>query len=163
MKTLFLFLLCGLAIIPDIPVPEFIDAPAYYDKATWNLQELERSQYNLMSKATGLIKAESGFFLNAAKSPVRLEVSDTLRFAIKVVPGTDPRTIIDLIQFDVRNDKRVFITSKAKGFSSSTSYEKISYGIHKISDGAYVLSVTGLQRGEYFFGSKDYMFAFGID
>lgn len=144
-------------------LPEFKDKPAYYNVKTKELIELEKSQYNTMAKAKGLFKAESGFFLNGITSSIRIPKQVELKFILKTTPGIDPTSVFDLVQFEVRKDQRVFITTKAKTTSTSTSFEKISYEIKKIKDGYYYLIVKNLDKGEYFFGSSDFMFAFGID
>lgn len=144
-------------------LPEFNDKPAYVDFKTKELKELEKSQYNTMAKAKGLYKAEAGFFLNGISSSVRITKQDEIKFIVKVTPGTDPTSVFDLVQFEIRKDQRVFITTKAKATSTSTSFEKISYEVKKIKEGYYYLIVKNLGAGEYFFGSSDFMFAFGIE
>lgn len=165
MKTLvtatLIFLSCFSVKAQNLP--EFNDKPAYVDVKTKELKELEKSQYNTMAKAKGLNKAEGGFFLNGIASPVRIAKQEEIKFVVKVTPGTDPTSIFDLVQFEIRKDQRVFITTKAKATSTSTSFEKISYEVKKIKDGYYDLLVKNLGAGEYFFGSSDFMFAFGVE
>jgi len=144
-------------------LPEFKDKPAYVDPTTKELKELEKSQYNTMAKAKGLTKAESGFFLKGAASSVKIAKQDEIKFVVKVTPGIDPTSVFDLVQFDIKKDQRVFITTKANATSTSTSFEKISYEVKKIKEGYYHLIVKNLGKGEYFFGSNDFMFAFGIE
>lgn len=124
--------------------------------------ELERSQYNTIAKAKGLFKAEAGFFLNGASSRVKIGKKPELIFIVKVHPGTDPADIFDLVQFEVKNEKRVFMTAKASVAKSSNSFDKIPYGVKKIKDGYYQLITKNLDEGEYFFGSSEFMFAFSI-
>lgn len=80
-----------------------------------------------------------------------------------VAPGTDPTSVFDLVQFEVRKDQRVFITSKAKATSNTTSFEKINYGVKKNKEGYYYLTIKNPNSGEYFFGSSDFMFAFSVE
>jgi len=144
-------------------LPEFNDKPAYYNVKDKKLVELEKSQYNMLAKAKGLFKAEAGFFLNGISSPVKITKQAELKFVIKVSNGTDPTSVVDLVKFEVRGDKRVFITTKAKATSTSTSFEKITYSTEKIKDGYYYLIVKNLDKGEYFFGTTEFMFAFNVD
>lgn len=144
-------------------LPEFNDKPAYVDSKTKELKELEKSQYNTMAKATGLSKAEAGFFLNGTSSSARIGKQEEIKFIVKVASGVDPTSVFDLVKFEIKKDKRVFITTKAKATSTSTSLEKISYEVKKVKDGYYYLTAKNLTAGEYFFGSSDFMFAFGID
>lgn len=156
-------LLSALSTYAQTILPEFNDKPSYFDSKTRQLKKLEKSQYNTIAKAKGLFKAEGGFFLNGNASEVRIAKQDELMFVVKVSEGADPTSIFDLVQFEVRNDKRFFITTKAKLTSTSTSFEKINYDVKKIKQGYYYLVVKNLDKGEYFFGSNDFMFAFGID
>lgn len=144
-------------------LPEFKDKPAYFDVNKKQLKELEKSQYSTMAKAKGLFKAEGGFFLKGASSNVKIEKQAELKFVVKVTPGTDPTSVFDLVQFEVRNDQRVLITTTAKSTSTSTSFEKINFSVKKIKEGYYYLIVKDLNKGEYFFGSTDFMFAFSIE
>lgn len=159
--TLLLSILCMLQLNAQT-LPEFNNKPAYIDAKTKTLIELEKSQYNTMAKAKGLFKAEAGFFLNGPTSSVKIEKKSDLTFVVKVEPGTDPTSVFDLVQFEVRNDKRVFITSKASAAKSSNSFEKISYDVKKIKDGYYHLIAKDLKEGEYFFGASDFMYAFSV-
>ena len=144
-------------------LPEFNDKPAYVDAKTNGLKELEKSQYNTMAKAKGLSKAEAGFFLKGISSPVKIAKQEEIKFVVKVTPGIDPTSVLDLVQFEIRKDQRVFITTKAKTTSTSTSFEKISYEVKKIKEGYYYLIIKNIGIGEYFFGSNDFMFAFAIE
>lgn len=144
-------------------LPEFNDKPAYVDTKTKELKELEKNQYYTMAKAKGLSKIEAGFFLNGLSSSVRITKQDEIKFIVKVTTGTDPTSVFDLVQFEIRKDQRVFITTKAKATSTSTSFEKINYEVKKIKEGYYYLIVKKLDVGEYFFGSSEFMFAFGIE
>lgn len=144
-------------------LPEFKDKPAYLDVKKEQLIELEKSQYNTMAKAKGLFKAEGGFFLKGASSNVKIEKKAELKFVVKVTPGTDPTSVFDLVQFEVRNDQRIFITTTAKSTGTSTSFEKINYSVNKIKDDYYYLIVKDLNKGEYFFGSNEFMFTFSVE
>jgi len=144
-------------------LPEFNDKPAFYSVKDKKLVELEKSQYNTLAKAKGLFKAEGGFFLNGNTSTVKIARQAVLKFVIKVPPGTDPTSVLDLVKFEVKDSKRIFITTKAKATSTSTSFEKISYAVEKIKEGYYYLIVKDLDQGEYFFGSSEFMFAFGVE
>ena len=115
-----------------------------------------------MAKAKGIFKAEGGFSLNGISSSVKLPKQDELKFIVKITPGEDPTSIFDLAQFEVRKDQRLLITTVAKATSTTTSFAKITYEVKKIKDGYYYLIVRNLDKGEYFFGSKDFMFAFAI-
>jgi len=144
-------------------LPEFNDKPAFYSVKDKKLVELEKSQYNTLAKAKGLFKAEGGFFLNGNSSTVKIARQAALKFVIKVTPGTDPTSVLDLVKFEVKDSERIFITTKAKATSTSTSFEKISYAVEKIKEGYYYLIVKDLDQGEYFFGSSEFMFAFGVE
>ena len=144
-------------------LPEFNDKPAYYHAKDKKLVELEKSQYNTLAKAKGIFKAEAGFFLNGTTSPVKISIQEELKFIVKVAEGVDPTSVFDLAKFEIRDNKRVLITAKANATSSTNSLTKINYSIEKIKDGYYYLVVKELDKGEYFFGSSQFMFAFSIE
>lgn len=160
------FLLLALLIIAKTgisqPLPEFNNKPAFFNATTNTLIELEKSQYNTIAKAKGILKAEAGFYLTGIASPVKLDKKPVLEFIVKVLPGTDPTSVFDLVRFEIRNGQRVFITSKAGLGKSTTSFEKISYDLKKIKEGYYKLIVNNLNEGEYFFGASDFMYAFSV-
>lgn len=143
-------------------LPEFNEKPTYYHVQTKTLKELEKSQYNTMAKAKGLFKAEGGFFLPGISSPVKIPKQQEIKFIVKLSPGVDPTSIFDLVSFEVRKDQRVFITTTAKATSTESSFQKINYEVKKIKEGYYYLITKDLDKGEYFFGSKDFMFAFSV-
>ncbi len=155
-------LLFTLGISAQNALPEFNDKPAFYDSGVNKLIELEKSQYNIMTKAKGLFKGEGGFFLNGISSSVLIDQQKELKFVVKVNPGTDPTSIFDLVAFEIRNDQRVFITTRANALSTTSFFEKITFGVEKIKEGYYYLTVTDLKKGEYFFGASDFMYAFGV-
>lgn len=165
MKSLLglLFFICISLSVQAQNLPEFNDKPAYLDPKTKQLKELEKSQYNTMAKAKGIFKAEGGFSLNGSSSSVKFPKQDELNFIAKITPGQDPTSIFDLAQFEVRKDQRVLITTLAKATSTTTSFAKINYEVKKIKEGYYYLIAKNLDKGEYFFGSKDFMFAFGVE
>ena len=150
-------------VVAQNNLPEFNDKPAYYDASTRQLKELEKSQYNKIAKTKGLFKAEGGYFINGTSSPVKIAKKEELQFVVKVAAGADPSSVLDLGQFEVRKDQRVFITTTTKTASSSTSYEKINFEVKKIKEGYYYLVVKNLEKGEYFFGSAEFMFAFSVE
>ncbi|TCC90095.1 hypothetical protein EZ428_12460 [Pedobacter frigiditerrae] len=157
-----IFLIVGFLLAKAQNLPEFNEKPAYLDSKTGMLLELEKSQYNAMAKAKGLFKAEGGFVLNGTSSSVKLTKQQELKFVARLAPNVDPTSILDLVKFTVRGNQRVFITTTAKATSTSTSFDKISYEVKKIKNEYYFLIVSNLSVGEYFFGTKDFMFAFSI-
>ena len=144
-------------------LPEFKNKPAYSDPKNKRLIDLEKAPYNSMAKANGLFKAEGGFFISGKSSPTKIAEQTKLQFVVKVTPGTDPTSIFDLARFEVRKDTRVYITTKAKATSTTTSIQKINYEVKKIKDGYYYLIANNLEKGEYFFGENEFMYAFSIE
>ena len=157
-----LLLLCCFTVAGAQNLPEFKEKPSYLDTKTGKLIELEKSQYNAMAKAKGLFKAEVGFVLNGASSTISILAQKELKFVVRVADGIDPTSIFDLAKFSIRGNQRIFITTVAKATSTTTSLEKIPFEVKKIKNEYYYLIVKELQSGEYFFGSKEFMFAFSI-
>lgn len=162
-KLIILIMLSSFYLVAKSQVlPEFNEKPAYYDSKSKTLKELEKSAYNTMAKAKGLFKAEGGFFLNGSSSSTKIANQSELKFIVKVTPGIDPTSIFDLVTFEVRKDQRVFITTTAKATSTESSFKKINFDVQKVNEGFYYLITKDLVKGEYFFGSKDFMFAFSV-
>lgn len=159
----FLLFIFTINLYAQNSLPEFNNKPAYFNAKTNELIELEKSQYNTMAKAKGLFRAEGGFFISGISSSAKITKLPELKFIVKVVSGNDPTAILDLVKFEIRKDKRVFITTKSYVNSTSNSFEKINYEIKKIKEGYYYLIVKNLEKGEYFFGSYDFMYAFSVD
>jgi hypothetical protein len=150
----------------EYPVPEFLNKPAYYNDHDTSLLQLERSPYHqiIKTKALGFGGATGGFFLDGAASPVRIVAGTNVQFIIKVTPGVDPETILELCQFTIKDGKRFIITVKATlGTGNTSVYVKIPFDVKKASEGVYVLTVSNMKPGEYFLGGSDQMFAFGVD
>ena len=146
------------------PVPEFNNKPAYLNAKTNSLVDLEKSSYNVFSKMTGFGVAGAGFFLEGASSPVKIAKAEELQFIVKVASGDDPTSVLDLVAFTVKKNKRLLLTSEASGWtgSSKSSYKKIPYEVKRIGQDVYLLSVKNLSSGEYFWGSSTFMFAFNV-
>jgi hypothetical protein len=161
---LFLFMVVS-SYSQSYPSPEFNNEPSYYDTSSHALTSLEKSSYNRLNQAKGLMGKEAGFFLDHAKSPVRIKASPVIHFIMKVTPGTNPTSILDFAAFEIRGDQRVLITTKLTkaGTKSTTSVEKITYQVQKIGEGLYLLTATNIKPGEYLLGTHDNMFSFGID
>lgn len=157
-----LLLLCCFTVAGAQNLPEFKEKPSFVEGKTGKLIELEKSQYTPMAKAKGLFKAEGGFVLNGASSPVSILGQKELKFVVRVADGIDPTSIFDLAKFTIRGNQRIFITTVAKATSTTTSLEKIPFEVKKIKNEYHYLIVKELQSGEYFFGSKEFMFAFAI-
>lgn len=144
-------------------LPEFKDKPYFLEAKTGKLIELEKSQYFTMAKAKGLFKAEGGFVLNGASSSVSIPSQNELKFIVRIDDNIDPTSIFDLAKFTVRANQRILVTTTAKATSATTTLDTIPYEVKKIKNGCYYLIVKNLPPGEYFFGSKEFMFAFSIN
>lgn len=72
-----------------------------------------------MVKTKGLAEAEGGFFLSGASSSLKIPKQTELTFVEKVTSSTDPTSVFDLVQFEIRKDQRVFITTKYKATSTT--------------------------------------------
>lgn len=162
-NTILMFILTVFTMNAQQLLPEFNDKPAYLDSKEKKIIELEKSQYNILVKAKGLFKGEGGFFIEGTSSGVKIALQDELKFLVKVNQGTDPTSVLDLVAFEIRNDQRVFITTRGRALGTTSSFEKITFDVEKIKEGYYYLTVAGLEKGEYFFGSSDFMYAFSVE
>jgi hypothetical protein len=141
-----------------IAEPEFSNTFVYVGKQ--NSIELEKKQPDTNMK-TGLSKTTMGGYVSGAKSPVRIQSSDTLMFIVRVnSQSADPKMFIELHQMEVnkKKDTRALMTVKSShGVASKTSThigeEGIDYRVKKYGTSSLLIYVTKLAPGEYGFSS----------
>ena len=147
-----------------------------------SLISLEQNAARMESKTKGMGYggSEGGFYMDGAKSNVRIRAGDSLHFSIKMnMAMMDPSMIVKLYKFDSKNGNREAILSSqggmfSRGKSKSTASE-ISFNILKSGSEDYIMMpASRLAPGEYGFintmmmnGSGRDMsytvFTFGVD
>lgn len=161
-------------------------APLFLNHIYYSLPDtlvsLEQNPVRMESKTKGMGYggSEGGFYMDGAKSNVRIRAGDSLRFIVKMnMAMMDPSMMIKLYKFDSKNGNRQAIVSSQGGmFSGNKSKHaasEISFNILKSgSEDFIMMPASKLQPGEYGFinmmmvngGGRDASytaFAFGVD
>jgi hypothetical protein len=145
-------------------IPEFLNRPSYIDFEKDSLIDLE---YPKSYRSQRVKFGKSGYFTTVAHShsTVRIKKTGILNFIVRLESGTDPRVRFELLAFTIKKDCREIQLSEMNHWKNTvtTIYTKIDYQIKKVSEGVYVLIISNLNAGEYFFGTTEEVYAFGID
>ncbi|HET9825530.1 MAG TPA: hypothetical protein VFP87_09350 [Chitinophagaceae bacterium] len=152
----------------DPLVPEFLNKPFYLDAGNHRLLDLEVPMVDSKSRFVGLSKHGLFAEINSPNSSVRISKADTIKFIMRVTAGKDPRDLCSFGVFTVKKDKReVEVTEYSRWGGVVTSQKdvskKVPYEIKMVEEGVYLLLLTSLAPGEYYFVTNNKTFAFGID
>ena len=156
MKSLLTSLYCVFALVAygqdkTYPTPDYNNTPFYYNGTT--LVDLDAVQYVLGARPKGLTGAESALYLNGTTSSVKIN-KDAATFIVKLEPGVDPRTLMDLNMAKVNNhsQKREFVIFKKGMFTAEGTNPTVDISFKKVGEGIYVVTPKSpLASGEYFF------------
>jgi hypothetical protein len=181
MKSVFTLSLCALLTlcaiseaqeIGKVQEPEYDFVYQYLDQANGSLLALERQtpSANFRTKFMGYGGAKSTYEVRGGKSPVRFKADQKIELVVRGIPATlDPSTIIKLVRFDAKKDKRELVVGKVGALGlggSSVSPDAGSLPINTTRYGSYSLRISpaeSLQPGEYGVISSSQFFCFGID
>jgi hypothetical protein len=180
MKPVFALSLCALLLCVSagaqetskVQEPEYDFVYQYLDQANGSLKALERqtpsSSFKL--KFMGYGGGKSTYEVKGGKSPVRFKADQKIELVVRGIPATiDPSSVIKLVRFDAKKDKRELIIGKvgALGVGSSTmNPDAGSMPINTTRYGSYSLRISPaepLGPGEYGVISSSQFFCFGID
>jgi hypothetical protein len=160
--------------------PVFLNHIYYSQPDT--LISLEQSAARMESKTKGMGYggSEGGFYMDGAKSNVRIRSGDSLQFRVKMnMAMMDPSMMVKLYKFDSKNGNRQAIVSSQGGMfsggKSKHTASEVSFNIMKSGSEDYIMMPAfRLAPGEYGFinmmmvngGGRDAsypVFAFGVD
>ena len=187
--TIYLILiltLLGFASRMEAQTSHAASAPVFLNHVYYSqpdtLTSLEQNAAHLESKTKGMGYggSEGGFYMDGAKSNVRIRAGDSLKFTVKMnMSMMDPSMMIKLYKFDSKSGNREAIVSSQGGmFSGNKSKHtasEISFNILKSGSEDYIMMpASRLLPGEYGFvnmmmangGGRDAsytVFAFGVD
>jgi hypothetical protein len=166
--------LYGQGGVPDPPMMNRV----YYCYRPDSLVSLEQAEGRMKNKMKvfGFGSNETAIRVEADRSPIRIRVADTLRFAIKLGAMMDPSMTLKLYRFEPQKGGReAVISNQSRSGKGSSDKNQLLFDIQKIgNDSYYVIPPGNLGAGEYGFmnvmmmkGSGFNMsytfFAFGID
>jgi hypothetical protein len=160
--------------------PVFLNHIYYSQPDT--LISLEQNLARLESKTKGLGYggSEGGFYMDGAKSNVRIRSGDSLQFKVKMnMAMMDPSMMVKLYKFDSKNGNREAIVSSQGGMfsggKSKHTASEVNFNIMKSGSEDYIMMpASRLVPGEYGFintmmvngGGRDAsytVFTFGVD
>lgn len=133
------------------PTPDYNNTPFFYNGK--ELVELDAVQYVVGSRPKGLTGAEAALYLAGTTSSVKVDKENAV-FIVKLEPGVDPRTLVDLNRATVNDHsgKREFVVYQKGMFTAEGTNPTVDISFKKVGEGVYVItSKTPLTSGEYFF------------
>ena len=161
----------------ELPVPEYINQPCYFDKDGNKLINLENANALMVTKkkTLGLKGAKQSLTMDAASSKVRFTAKKDITFFIKTSgDAIDLISYIKLYQFVPVEQKREVTINSKEGMLADKDEAKgkqINFSVKMISKDNYQIQLPEqLEAGEYGFvwvknmELKEFtVFAFGID
>ncbi|HEY4965529.1 MAG TPA: hypothetical protein VII28_03980 [Puia sp.] len=183
---ILILILLGMASRMEGQTSHSASSPAFINHIYYSLSDslisLEQNGARMESKtkAMGYGGSEGGFYMDGAKSNMRIHASDSIRFMVKMnMAMMDPSMMIKLYKFDSKNGNREAILSSQGGMfsggKSKHTTSEISFNIMKSGSEDYIMMpASRLAPGEYGFinmmmangGGRDAsytVFAFGVD
>jgi hypothetical protein len=135
------------------PVPDYDNTPFYYDSASSTLVELDAVQAVIGRRPRGFTGAEAAVYLSGQHAKVKVGKGVT-QFIVKLKPGVDPKTLIDLNQAKVNEDdnRREYVVYKQGFITAEGTNPTVDIAIKPFGTGLYLVTPkTSLATGEYFF------------
>lgn len=160
----------------QLPVPEFINQPYYYDKDDNRLIKLETATALMITKkkTLGLKGAKQFLNMDGSSSRVRFIAKDIVFFIKTSGDVIDLTSYIKMYKFLPNGEKREVTISSKEGMFNDKEDQKgklISISVKPVSKDNYMIQFSeNLEAGEYGFvwvknmELKEFsVFAFGID
>ncbi len=151
--TMLVFCIVVNAQDKTYPTPDYNNTPFFYNSTKNELVELDACSYVVGAKPKGLFGAEGALYIEGVTSRNKLDKA-TAAFIVKLQPGVDPRTLIDLNYATVneRSGKREYVIYKKGAASAEQTNPTVELSFKKVGDGVYLVTAkTELKSGEYFF------------
>ncbi len=134
------------------PAPEFKNKVLFVDKNN-TLADLEKTDLssNLHTNMGG--HSEVNLIANGTGSSVSHSGSTAESFIVKIEPGTDPETAVELFVFDVaKKNRKILVAQMSMGKDQGVELTKAKLAFKKVSDGVYTVTPAAqLEGGEYCF------------
>jgi hypothetical protein len=135
--------------------PPFVNQIYYYHADSLTALEKNEARVKSKTKALGYGGSESGLVMENEKSNIRIQATDTLRFAVKIgMMMADPSMMIKLYRFTAKKGNRESVFSSEPGtFSKATSTDnEIVFSVQKSGNDTFILIPDiKLSPGEYGF------------
>ena len=185
-NLILILTLLGLASHLEAQTSSATTIPVFLNHIYYSLPDtlisLEQNAARMESKTKGMGYggSEGGFYMDGAKSKIRIRAGDSIRFSVKMnMSMMDPSMMIKLYKFDSKSGNREAIVSSQGGMfsggKSKHTASEISFNILKSGAEDFIMiPASRLVPGEYGFinmmmvngGGRDAsytVFAFGVD
>ncbi|HVS95524.1 MAG TPA: hypothetical protein VHE54_03530 [Puia sp.] len=187
-KHLLLFLLLAIAACGSVNAqgaaasgshdPRFLNQLYFWAPDSLVALEKTPAEMKMKMKALGFGGGGSAYVMDGARSAVRIQAGNDVRFAVKLAGMMDPSSMIRLYQLDPKKKTREATLSSSGGMfnnSASSSNNGIDCNIQKSGADVFILiPAAKLAPGEYGFVNMMQMsssgtqvsytfFTFGID
>ena len=161
----------------EMPIPEFINQPYYFDRDDNRLIRLENhtGKITTKKKTLGLQGAKQILSTDGGTSKVRFVSKNNINFLLKTNGDVnDLTTYVKLYKLTPSNDKREVTINSKEGIINNKDDGKsttVSFSVKMISPENYMISFAEpLEAGEYAFvwvknmeAQEFTLYAFGID
>lgn len=158
-STILIFILLSFSLYGQIKEPTFIGEVYVIDGNSTTCLEKKRASIETKAGASmyivGMGKISSKVTIDNSNSDIRLEPNSELRFIVKSRDNNiDPISIVNFFKFihtSQRKNSRYAEVSSVGTFSgaSSNNYDFIDFKAEKYGESSYLLTVSGLDIGEY--------------
>ena len=137
--------------------PEFSEQAVYLTSDTTCI-ELPRENSKIKTKAaaslylTGIGKVKSRITIDSPSSPLSIKASPALRIILRADNNTtDPKSFINIFQFEQKKKRRQAQISETGTFSGSetNSLQTIPFDAEKYGQSSYLITINNLEIGEY--------------
>ena len=155
MKLTALFLATTLSLAfhvnaQNIPAPEFKNKVMYVNNGT--LAELEKTDMATSLKTGMTGHSEVNLVADGPKASISHSGGSTDQYVVKIEPGIDPSTVVELFRLEASKKKRkVLVAEMSMGKDKSVKLDKVQLNFTKVSDGVYAMTTSQLESGEYAF------------
>jgi hypothetical protein len=185
-NLILILILLGITARMEGQTSHATTSPVFLNHIYYSLPDstisLEQNLARMESKTKGMGYggSEGGFYMDGAKSNMRIRAGDSIRFIVKMnMAMMDPSMMMKLYKFDSKNGNREAIVSSQGGMfsggKSKHTASEISFNIMKSGSEDYIMMPAArLLPGEYGFinmmmvsgGGRDAsytVFTFGVD
>ena len=134
------------------PTPEFKNKVMLVDKSN-ALTDLEKTDLTTSLKTNMGGHSEVNIVADGKAATLMNSGSPAEKFVVKIEPGVDPETVVELFTFDVaKKVRKILVAQMSMGKDQAVTLTKVKLNYTKIADGVYAVSVKEqLPEGQYCF------------
>lgn len=156
MKKLSLLIAFGAIVFnsyaQNIPAPEFKNKVMFVDKSN-ALADLDKTDLSSVLHTNMGGHSEVNIVANGKTSATVHAGSTSETYVVKIEPGIDPETVVELFKFEqTKKNRQILVAEMSMGKDKTVELTKVKLTFKKVSDGVYAVSCKEqLENGEYCF------------